>query len=226
MYKRQLQSILGLLLYVHKCVKPARVFLNRMLELLRACHNDSKVHLTDDFKHDLAWFGKFLPNYNGVNLYDHKPIHETLELDACLTGLGGRVENCVYHLPLDKGYQGCTIVHLEMVNILVAFRLFATRWSGRRILVRCDNQAVVAVLRSGRTRDPYLSVCARNIWYCLATHDIDARYVHIQGTKNRVADLLSRWQGSIRDIVELHSYIPHPCWLNASYDLLYLDPEL
>ena len=32
--KRELQSILGLLLYIHKYVKPARVFLNRMLELL------------------------------------------------------------------------------------------------------------------------------------------------------------------------------------------------
>ena len=48
--KRQLQSILGLLLYVHKCVNPARVFLNRMLELLQASHNDKKVSLTDDFK--------------------------------------------------------------------------------------------------------------------------------------------------------------------------------
>ena len=36
--RRQLQSILGLLLYVHKCVKPARIFLNRMLELLRVSH--------------------------------------------------------------------------------------------------------------------------------------------------------------------------------------------
>ena len=34
--KCQLQSVLGLLLYVHKCVRPARVFLNRILELLRA----------------------------------------------------------------------------------------------------------------------------------------------------------------------------------------------
>ena len=33
--KRQLQSLLGNLLYVHKCVKPGRYFLNRMLELLR-----------------------------------------------------------------------------------------------------------------------------------------------------------------------------------------------
>ena len=34
--KRQLQSILGLLLYIHECVKPARVFLNRMLDLLKS----------------------------------------------------------------------------------------------------------------------------------------------------------------------------------------------
>ena len=113
-----------------------------------------------------------------------------------------------------------------MVNILVALRLFAPQWSGRKILVKCDNQAVVTVLRSGRTKDPYLSACARNIWYCAPTHDIDVRYVHIQGKENRVANLLSRWQGSVQNIAELCSYIPQPCWLNVSEELLYLDPEL
>ena len=44
--KRQLQSILGLLLYVHKCVKPARVFLNRMLAILRSSHDSQKINLT------------------------------------------------------------------------------------------------------------------------------------------------------------------------------------
>ena len=87
--KRQLQSILGLLLYVHKCVKSARVFLNRMLELLRSSINTQKIVLTPDFKRDLCWFAKFLPLYNGVSLYDHKHVHQTLELDANLTGLGG-----------------------------------------------------------------------------------------------------------------------------------------
>ena len=115
--KRQLQSILGLLLYVHKCVRPARVFLNRMLELLRASHTSQKITLTQNFKCNLRWFDKFLAKYNGVNLYDHAVIHQVLELDACLTGLGGRVENYVYHLPIDKGYENCTIVHLEMVNL-------------------------------------------------------------------------------------------------------------
>ena len=76
--KRQLQSLLGLLLYVHKCVKPARFFLNRMLDLLRSSHETTKVTLTEDFRRDLRWFANFLPFYNGVSLYDHRPCDVTL----------------------------------------------------------------------------------------------------------------------------------------------------
>ena len=43
--KRQLQSLLGSLIYVHKCVKPARCFLNRMLETLRNARNPVKNYL-------------------------------------------------------------------------------------------------------------------------------------------------------------------------------------
>ena len=69
--KCQLQSILSLLLYVHKCVCPTRYFLNRMLEVLRSSHATQRITLTHEFKCDL---------------YDHKPFDVTLELDACLTG--------------------------------------------------------------------------------------------------------------------------------------------
>ena len=72
--KRQLQSLQGLLLYVHKCVKPAHAFLNCMLALLRSGHAKQKIDLTPDFKRDLRWFGKFLPLYNGISLYDHSPL--------------------------------------------------------------------------------------------------------------------------------------------------------
>ena len=48
--KQQLQSLLGSLLYVHKCVKPAHVFLNRMLDLLRASHVTQKITLSPEFK--------------------------------------------------------------------------------------------------------------------------------------------------------------------------------
>ena len=95
-----------------------------MLDLLRSAQLRQKIVLTPDFKRDLRWFANFLPHYNGTSLYDHRPVDVTLELDACLTGFGGRSGDLVYHLPIVKGFSNWTIVHLKMVNILLAVRLF------------------------------------------------------------------------------------------------------
>ena len=217
---------LGLLLYVHKCMKPARAFLNRMLDLLRFAHGHQKVMLTPDFMRDLRWFTKFLPLYNGVSLYNHRPIDVSLELDACLTGLGGRSGNLIYHLPIAKGYRNWTIVHLEMVNILLAVRLFKDLWASKKVLIHCDNAAVVTVLRSGKTRDPYLGACVRNVWYVTATYDIDLQYTHIRGIGNKVADALSRWEGTVEQWQLLGLHVVHPMWLQVSLDLLELDVDL
>ena len=37
--------------------------------------------------------------------------------------------------------------------------------------------------------------------------DMDVQYVHISGLDNRVADFLSRWTGSHRDLSESGSYL-------------------
>ena len=224
--KRQLQSILGLLLYVHKCVKPARIFLNRMLELLRSSHATQRITLTSDFKKDLHWFATFLPKYNGVSLYDRRPIDMALHLDACLTSFGGRCGQFVYHLPITRGFRNWTIVHLEMVNILLVMRLFANIWAEKKIQINCDNEAVVTVLTTGKTRDAFLAACARNIWFVTAIHDMEVQYKHVSGVNNQVADILSRWQGSPAQIKFLFAQVSNPQWLNVSVDLLKLDPDL
>ena len=72
------------------------------------------------FTRDLRWFAKFLPMYNGTSLCDHKKVDATLELDACLTGFVGYCVDFVYHLTIQRGFRNWTIVHLEMVNILIA----------------------------------------------------------------------------------------------------------
>ena len=87
--ERQLQSLLGSLLYVHKCVKLARCFLNLILDVLIRALDANRIHLTPEFHRDIRWFQKFLPLYNGVSMYAHAAMDHTLELDPCLTGLGG-----------------------------------------------------------------------------------------------------------------------------------------
>ena len=213
--RRQLQSLLGHLLYVHKCVKPARFFVNRMLDLLRSNYDQEKIKITQEFKHDLRWFSRFLQTYNGVSIYDHPPANHTIELDACLTGLGGRWDNFVYFLAIERGFKNMTIVHLEMVNIVVALKVFGPMWKGKRVVGRCDNDAVVKVLSKGRARDPFLAACARNVWLLTADADIDASFVHVLGKNNQVADLLSRWTGSVSDQEKLLYFVQRPVWVHV-----------
>ena len=70
--KNELQSLLGLLLYITKCVKPARFFLNHML--LRDNHDNQNISLTDDFFKDWKWFRVFLSSYNGTTFYHQIPF--------------------------------------------------------------------------------------------------------------------------------------------------------
>ena len=48
--KRALQSLLGKLLYLHKCVKPARIFVNRILTVLRIHRGKSKILISEEFR--------------------------------------------------------------------------------------------------------------------------------------------------------------------------------
>ena len=62
--KQQLQSIIGSLMFVAKCVKPTRYFVNRLLNTLREA-KDKTIKVNEDMKRDLKWFITFLPRFNG-----------------------------------------------------------------------------------------------------------------------------------------------------------------
>ena len=141
-------------------------------------------------------------------------------------GLGGRFKNFVYHLPVVRHYTNLSIVHLEMINILVAIRVFGHMWHRQLIQVKCDNDAVVQVLNSGRTRDPFLATCARNIWQEAAIRDIELKYVHIMGKQNKVADLLSRWENTVAQYQFLNALVENPVWVKMGSELLELIYEI
>ena len=194
-----------------------------MLATLSDVSNPTRVVLNDGFQRDLAWLKKFLPQYNGVSMYAYKKSDSTLELDACLTGLGGHWGQYVYHLPISRSFTNMDREHLEMVNIVVALRLFAHSWSGTRVLIKCDNDAVVKGLNTGKARDPFLGACARNVWYLAALADVTLQYIHVLGENNTVADLLSRWQYSDQNMAELKCFIENPVWLPVNIAMMDID---
>ena len=189
------QSLLGKLIYIHKCVIPARTFINRILALYRENSHKKRIRLTADFMADIEWFITFLPHFNGVTFFKKVPISDnhTLHLDASLTGMGAVWSNRVYSTPVFQipNFE-LKIVHLEMLNIVIALRAWGKYWKHSQVHIHCDNMAVVQVVTSSRTKDKFLAACIRNIWLISSILDIDIVIHHIQGKKNVIADCLSR----------------------------------
>ena len=213
--KKQLQSLIGSLMFIHKVVKPARYFVNRLLETLRTMNDIQRMN--QEVIKDVRWFLNFLRFFNGSCSYMYTPSNCTdiIELDACLTGLGGRFNNYVYKYQFrdNEVPQSFSIVHLEMWNVLVAIRLWATQWSDKVIVVKCDNEAVVSVVNTGVTRDNALAAFVRNIWLVTALNNIKLRLIHIPGIQNECAALLSRWNNTKNNYAKLTSHVNEPTWV-------------
>ena len=129
-------------------------------------------------------------------------------LDASLSGIGGVCGKETYHHVIPNFLENSPIVVLEMFNILVATRLWAFNWANKNVLIHCDNEAVVTILNSGKTRDLTLSTISRNIFMQCASHDIQLKIKHVPGKKNIIADLLSRWHISKNPQDKLTSLLP------------------
>ena len=167
--KKAYQSLLGKLLYIQNCVKPSRTFVNRILALFRAC-STPRIALTHDFHQDLDWFIRFLPHFSGVTGLKKDSIDNSQELylDACLTGMGVVWWNRIYATPIFEipGFE-LTITHLEMLNFVIAFKVWGWFWEHSAITIFCDNMSVVHMVK---TKDKFLALCIGNIWLLAAYH--------------------------------------------------------
>ena len=128
--KKELQSLLGSLLYVAKCIKYTRFFLNRMFTLLREYYFQNKIKLNQEFHRDLKWFNTFLSVYNGISFFQY-PYTKVVHSDACTTSLGAIYNGQVYALQVPESWCQCNIAHLEMINILVALKVWHKLWAGQ-----------------------------------------------------------------------------------------------
>ena len=104
----------------------------------------------------------------------------------------------VYALPLPDNFCQFHITQLKMLNVIFALKVWATFWQDKKIMLYCDNMAVVEVITTGNTRDAFLATCARNIWLITAIFNIQLQVLHVPGKANVTADLLSRWTGYCR----------------------------
>ena len=208
--KKQLQSLLGKMQFVAKCVRPARVLVFRLRNKLTNIHEWEWVD--SEMIKDLHWWAMFLPKYNGVSiLWMHQKVKEDkfIASDSCLTGMGACHGQQYIHSTFPYGYETkYKIHHLELIAVIIALKIWKKSLTGFRFTMLCDNKAVVDVVNAGHTKDALLQDLMRQLIYVSATNNFEVILKHVSSEQNRIPDVLSRIHLGRKYIRQFKEIIP------------------
>ena len=198
---RELQSLIGSLSFVCKAISPGRTFLRRLINLTCGVKKQGhKISMTTGAKADLNMWLVFLKKFNGVAIIPDQRWIEDSELELFTDASGsigfagffqGRWFQEVW--PEDYG-RSHSITLLEFFPVVVAVVLWGHQLVGKRIILRSDNEAVVAIINKQTSRCPYVMKLLRFLVLQCMKFNLHLCARHISGKSNNVADALSRFQ--------------------------------
>ena len=84
------------------------------------------------------------------------------------------------------------IVAKEMLPIVIAVALWVPTWEGKTIRAWCDDEAVVAIVNTGSSREKTVMHLSRCLVFMEARWQCHIVAKHIRGLDNRIADAVSR----------------------------------
>ena len=196
--KRELLSLVGSLSFAAKVVPPGRTFLRRLIDLSTTCTAlDGTLHLTPDAQDDISWWQKFLPTWPGRSLipdleWTRSPDFQLFTDAAAATGYGAFFKGHWIAHRWTPAQEQLSLTWKELFPIAIACRVWGPSWSQKKLLVHCDNAAVVDIMASGTCRDRHVMALVRDIFFSAAKGDFVIFVQHISGVDNSIADSLSR----------------------------------
>ena len=87
-----------------------------------------------------------------------------------------------------------SIAWLEFFPVVVALTLWGKCLSGKRIWIRSDNKAVVAIINKQTSKCPLIMKLVRYFVLVCLRDNVAIKAKHIPGVQNNIADALSRSQ--------------------------------
>lgn len=208
---RELQSIAGVLVFAASVVRPGRFFVRSFFALasrMEAALRPGELRhvqwaLTDDCRADIAWWGAFIPHWNGTSLLLEQQWTDAPRIeffsDACTTGYGAVYGREWFAGQWNDDHRAAamrstreSMPFYEMFALVAAALTWGRHWSGKKIIFRADCQPVVQAVTKGASRDPGIMHLLRALARSACLHGYDFRAEHIAGVQNVVADELSR----------------------------------
>ena len=173
------------------------MFVSRIIgEIRRLDKNHHRIRLSDEIRKDFRWFKTFLAQFNGIKLIedcDWPEIDDMLNCgDACPASGGAYTDDEYFSRDFPDFVKDDPIHIKEFLIVLVSVKLWGPRWARKKIIIRCDNDAVCDAIFYQKPTDVKLQACLRELlfWQCRYNFSLSVQKI---GTKeNYIADFISR----------------------------------
>ena len=146
--------------------------------------------MTGELISDLQWWNAFLDTFNGkCAFFDERPIID-LQTDACQVGAGAffRGDWAYWNFYVDlPTLASLHINYKECLCIVLAALCWAPQWQNKRILVLCDNQAAVAMINKGSTKNTQMMAFLRILFWLSASYNFRITAKYLSGKDNCLA---------------------------------------
>jgi len=210
--KKELRSLVGILSFAASCAPAGRTFMRRLYDAQK--RKGKFCRINRGLSIDLAWWLKFVladGGWHGASMLveDFATTAEELGLftDASLEGFGatfvlpdgtceffsGRWCDVLPGIDTSQETGEWHISELEMLVCLMAMQQWSSHLTQRRVLSRCDNEAAVHAINTGRARDPAMSLLLRELWFTKARGSFEMQALHVKTHDNVLGDNPSRW---------------------------------
>ena len=197
--KRAILSLIGKLAFAAKAIPAGRIFLRRLIDAsttVSSLHHHMRISAA--MKADMDWWSTFAHTWNGratflESTWTPSPAFQ-LFTDASDAGFGCFWQGRWMAGTWTPQQRKRDIQWRELFAVLVAATAWGPHWTSKRLLVHCDNRAVVDIWRVGTSKQPSLMTLVRALFFIAARANFTVLLQHIPGVDNGIADALSRSQ--------------------------------
>lgn len=198
--RKEAESLVGSLKYFARVMRPARIFIARLIRFMYSIHGHpaAQVTLTPLLQQDIVWWHERVERLNGTHhFYEKDRLASAAHFyaDACADGFACVYGNRFYYRAWTEAQRAIVLRNMaigECYAITCAAAIFARDLRDKCFVLHSDSMDTVEVITRYYARDPALAEIVRTLAALECDNHFSFSIVHISGELNWIADSLSR----------------------------------
>ena len=194
--RRQLERLAGKLAWAAHVVQGGRIYLQRVLAIIRQLKRPHhKVLLSDSFHKDVKWWLEYIEQFNCTHfIIEKRPtVHVYTDASQEAGGIVSSSDWCyinwqedlpqIYHMHINVK---------ETVAVICAVYRWAPTWRNCNVVMHTDNMTARAAISKGKSNNELIMDHIRQLFWLSQVYNFSLNISHVKGSANLEADCVSR----------------------------------